>query len=162
MSVRILLVEIRLRALWNERLGDLLEATANQASTLLEAGFQEIDRLQQIGVLALTGERQVSQQWPQVRLEHGCEVGYELPFEGGDIDGVSADEVRCALDFVAFQDGKCPPLYLAERDRISNLSSRNRSRICPMCWTFLLPSMRSERRRSCRQTLAAESTLRTW
>jgi len=30
-SVRILLVEIRLRALWNERLGDLLEATANQA-----------------------------------------------------------------------------------------------------------------------------------
>jgi hypothetical protein len=54
-SVRILLVEIRLRALWNERLGDLLEATANQASTLLEAGLQEIDRLQQIGVLALTG-----------------------------------------------------------------------------------------------------------
>ena len=53
--VRILLVEIRLRALWNERLGDLLEATANQASTLVEAGFQEIDRLQQIGVLALTG-----------------------------------------------------------------------------------------------------------
>jgi hypothetical protein len=29
-------------------------------------------------------------------------------------------EVRCALDFVAFQDGKCPPLYLAERNRISN------------------------------------------
>ena len=27
---------------------------------------------------------------------------------------------------------------------------------------FLPPSMRSERRRSCRQTLAAESTLRTW
>lgn len=54
-SVRILFVEIRLRALWNEPLGDLLEATANQASTLREAGFQEIDRLQQIGVLALTG-----------------------------------------------------------------------------------------------------------
>jgi hypothetical protein len=106
--------------LWNECLGDLLEATASQASTLVEAGFQEIDRLQQIGVLALTGERQVPQQRPQVRLEHGCEVGYELPFESGDIDGVGADEVRCAPDFVAFQDRKCPPLDLAERDRISN------------------------------------------
>jgi hypothetical protein len=40
------------------------------------------NRLQQIGVLALTGEWQVPQQRPQVRLEHGCEVGYELPFDG--------------------------------------------------------------------------------
>jgi hypothetical protein len=68
----------------------------------------------------LNGERQVPQQRPQVRLEHWCEVGYELPFESGDIDGVGADEVRCAPDFVAFLDGKCPPLDLAERDRISN------------------------------------------
>ena len=43
------------------------------------------------------------------------------------------------------------------------LSSRNRSRICPMCWTFSLPSLRSERSSApARQTLAAESTLRTW
>src|SRR5262249_28902767 len=119
-SVRILLIEIRLRALWNERLGDLLEATAKQTSTLIEAGFQEIDCLQLTGVPVLTGERQVPKQRPQVRLEHGCEVGYDLPFESGDIDGVGADEVRCAPDFVAFQDGKCPPLDLAERDRISN------------------------------------------
>jgi hypothetical protein len=42
----------------------------------------------------------------------------ELPFEGGDIDGVGADEARRALDFVGFQDGKCPPLYLAERDPV--------------------------------------------
>jgi hypothetical protein len=44
-------------------------------------------------------------------------AGYELPFEGGDIDGVGADEVRCAPDFVAFQDGKSPPLDLAERSQ---------------------------------------------
>ena len=41
-----------------------------------------------------------------------------MPFEGGDINGVGTDEVRCAPDFVAFQDGKSPPLDLAERDRI--------------------------------------------
>jgi hypothetical protein len=29
-----------------------------------------------------------------------------MPFEGGDINGVGTDEVRCAPDFVAFQDGK--------------------------------------------------------
>ena len=31
---------------------------------------------------------------------------------------MGTDEVRCAPDFVAFQDGKSPPLDLAERDRI--------------------------------------------
>jgi hypothetical protein len=56
----------------------------------------------------------VPQQRPQVRLEHGCEVGYELPFEGGDIVGVGADEVRCALDAndrssaLSIQEGNTP------------------------------------------------------
>ena len=32
-----------------------------------------------------------------------------MPFEGGDINGVGTDEVRCAPDFVAFQNGKSLP-----------------------------------------------------
>jgi hypothetical protein len=54
-----------------------------------------------------------------------------MPFEGGDINGVGTDEVGCAPDFVAFQDGKRPPLdrttrsaHLCERVKCKGVVGR--------------------------------------
>lgn len=119
-AIPVLLVEVGFHPLRDECLRHLIEAVPAEALAIVEALSQKRDRLHQVVVLTVSGERQLEQQRSQMLFKRESERSDELPFDRCCIEAMGADVLRRPRKLCALQNAEGPPLDLAEGNRIGD------------------------------------------